>query len=132
LANRGDLIEAHLEKTVVAMNTDFKDCNITGFESLIKGLELPDPDDKHVLALAIKSELDFIVTSNLKDFPPELQKVYSKTAIFPDDFIHFLYNKQELDVPIIDSLVKYRGRLKSPPMDVDKFISTISDQSLIE
>jgi hypothetical protein len=32
------------------MNRAVRDCLVTGFEPLIEGLRLPDPDDRHVLA----------------------------------------------------------------------------------
>ncbi|MEY9840702.1 PIN domain-containing protein, partial [Streptacidiphilus sp. EB103A] len=51
------------------MNAAIRDCLITGHEPLIEGLKLPDPDDRHVLAAAIKAGAQVIVTSNLKDFP---------------------------------------------------------------
>ena len=130
LAKRGDLTEGQLEKTVVAMDTNFKESNVTEFESLIEGLELPDPDDRHVLALAIKSESKYIVTANLKDFPQEKLDGHSITATSPDDFIDFLYNKQKFNVLIIDALAKQRGRLKKPSLNVDEFISILDNQSL--
>jgi hypothetical protein len=43
-------------------------CLITGYESLIEGLKLPDPKDLHVPAAAIKAGAQVIVTANLKHF----------------------------------------------------------------
>lgn len=37
------------------MNKSVRDCLVTGHEPLIEGLKLPDPDDRHVLAAAIKA-----------------------------------------------------------------------------
>ena len=52
------------------MNAHVRDALVTGFKQLIEILALPDPDDRHVLAAAIKGRADLIVTTNLKDFPP--------------------------------------------------------------
>jgi death-on-curing protein len=51
------------------MDGSTRDCLVTGYEGLIPALELPDPDDRHVLAAAIVGRCDVIVTQNLKDFP---------------------------------------------------------------
>jgi predicted nucleic acid-binding protein len=52
-----------------------------------KGIELPDPNDVHVLAAAIAGHADCIVTSNLKDFPEDVLQPYGIEAIDPDAFI---------------------------------------------
>ena len=51
------------------MNAAVRDCLVTGHERLIGGLDLPDPDDRHVLAAAIGARAQVIVTRNLADFP---------------------------------------------------------------
>ena len=71
LKNRSDLSASSLAKTIEIMDTSFENANVSGFESLIDGLHLPDKDHRHVLALAIHSNAQFIVTSNLKDFPSD-------------------------------------------------------------
>ncbi|MFC7866307.1 PIN domain-containing protein [Streptomyces murinus] len=53
------------------MNQAVPDCLVTGFEPLIEGLKLPDTDDRHVLAAAIRAGAQVIVTNNRKDFPPD-------------------------------------------------------------
>jgi len=45
------------------------DCLVSGYEHLIEGLRLPDPDDRHALAAEIIGHADAIATWNEKDFP---------------------------------------------------------------
>lgn len=49
-------------------NLAFPDALVTNYEGLIGNLDLPDPKDCHVLAAAIKTNANIIVTNNLKDF----------------------------------------------------------------
>lgn len=51
------------------METALPDAEADGFEHLITGLSLPDPDDRHMLAAAIHAGAELIVTQNLKHFP---------------------------------------------------------------
>ena len=44
------------------MDKHAEDALVTGYETLIAGLKLPDPDDRHVLAAAIHGRADVIVT----------------------------------------------------------------------
>lgn len=69
------------------MQDAFEDARVEGFEPLIEGLTLPDPNDRHVLAAAIAGRADAIVTANLKDFPPAVTAAFNVEIIHPDDFI---------------------------------------------
>jgi hypothetical protein len=63
------------------------DCLVTGYEDLIDGLKLPDPDDRHVLAAAIRASAQVIVTRNLSDFPAADLGRWNIEAKSPDDFV---------------------------------------------
>ncbi len=52
-----------------AMEAAFPEALVSGFEHLEEGLQLPDMNDRHVVAAAIATAAAVIVTDNLKDFP---------------------------------------------------------------
>ena len=83
LKNRSDLTRAQLERTRDLMNAHARDALIHGFEDLIPSLSLPDPDDRHVLAAAIRGRADVIVTYNMKDFPAEATAPYGIEMLAP-------------------------------------------------
>lgn len=87
LIARPDLKPEQLERTRELMNAHVSDCLVTDFEHLIPKLILADPDDRHVLAVAIRASADVIVTYNLKDFPSEILLTYGIEAQHPDRFI---------------------------------------------
>lgn len=68
-------------------NLAFPDALVVNYESLIPGLTLPDEKDCHVLAAAIKTNANIIVTNNLKDFPEDYLATFGLVAKSADDFI---------------------------------------------
>ena len=85
--NRPDLDAARLERTRSLMITAVRDCLVTNYASLIQVLDLPDPDDRHVLAAAIRARAQVIVTANLPDFPVDVLRTWDIDPKSPDDFI---------------------------------------------
>jgi hypothetical protein len=63
LATRPDLTREKVERTRQLMEKAAPDALLTGYEHLIAGLRLPDPDDRHVLAAAIHCGASVIVTT---------------------------------------------------------------------
>jgi len=57
-----------IARTRTLMNDAVPDGIVSGYEDLIDSLTLPDPDDRHVLAAAIRGGAEVIVTFNLEDF----------------------------------------------------------------
>jgi predicted nucleic acid-binding protein len=86
-ANRPDLSAERLDHTRVLMDAAVRDVKVKGYEHRIGDLHLPDPDDRHVLAAAIESGADLIVTKNLADFPATALTPYEIEAIHPEDFL---------------------------------------------
>jgi predicted nucleic acid-binding protein len=128
LANQPGLIRAQLEKTRDVMNQRFLDALVRGFEPLIPRLTLPDPNDRHVLAAAIESGADVIVTANLKDFPPTALMPHGIAAAHPDDFVDHLFDFDEDEA--FAAVARMRGRLRAPSMTPKEFIESIEKAGL--
>ena len=84
---RPELKPEALDRTRELMTQAIPDCMVTGYEPLIDGLLLPDPDDRYVLAAAIRAGAQSIVTFNLKDFPAPALQTLGVEAVHPDDFV---------------------------------------------
>lgn len=67
------------------------DCRVTGYEPLIGSFKLPDVNNEHVLAAAVKTRADVIVTFNLKDFPADILTPLGIEAKHPDIFLLDLF-----------------------------------------
>ena len=85
MIRKGVSIEEATKRTERA-NTAFPDALVKNYSGLIDSLELPDPKDRHVLAAAIKTNANVIVTNNIKDFPKEYLTSFGLTAKTADDF----------------------------------------------
>jgi hypothetical protein len=130
LKQRPDLQIEDLARTRSLMNSHVRDCLVTGFEHLIPSIELPDADDRHVVAAAIHGGANLIVTFNLKDFPPDKLARYNLTAQHPDDFI---FDLLDLDAArVCEAAANHRRSLKNPPRTVDEYLDTLLRQGLTQ
>ena len=130
LENRPDLRPEQLERTRCLMNDNVRDCLVTGYGELIPALTLPDTKDRHVLAAAIRSRTDVIVTFNLKHFPDNVLTTYGIDAQHPDEFIMHLLN---LAAPVVCAAAKrQRQNLKNPPKTVEEYLAALERQGLAQ
>src|SRR5262249_48962363 len=81
-----------LQATRDLMKAVLPDADVAGYQDLIRGLSLPDPDDRHVLAAAIAGKASLIVTWNLKHFPADALQRHGIVGISPDDFLFGLHS----------------------------------------
>jgi predicted nucleic acid-binding protein len=128
LRRRPDLSEAQLARTRQLMCDAVPDCLTTGYEELIDGLHLPDPDDRHVLATAIRSGSQVIVTENLTDFPADVLETYNIEAQTPDVFVLHLIDLSPRSV--FGVLEAQAADLRNPPMSVDELLERLSSSGL--
>ncbi|MBC6428238.1 MAG: PIN domain-containing protein [Cellvibrionales bacterium] len=118
LRNEPHLDRSKLERARDIMDQNVQDCLIEGYESLIPSLELPDADDRHVLAAAIVGHCDVIITQNLKDFPATALTPFGIEAQHPDEFF---CNQLSLAPGLVcAALRKVRARLKNPPKTIEE------------
>lgn len=79
---------------LAAMRQHFPSALVRGHEALIARMP-NDPKDRHVLAAAVRSGADYVVTFNLKDFPPSLTRPLGVNAIGPGAFLRELWGNEE-------------------------------------
>lgn len=128
LSDRPDLKREQLERTAELMTKAVPGSMVTGHESLIEGLELPDPNDRHVLAAAIRCGAAAVITTNLKDFPKGHLEPYETLAIHPDDFVMDL---ADLEPQLLEIVAKQqRESLKNPPVGAQEFVDNLEQVGL--
>ena len=128
LKNRPDLKRSQLERTRDLMNQHAEGCLVTNYADLIPSLQLPDPNDRHVLAAAIRARADVIVTNNLSDFPRNVLKAFGIEAQHPDQFIAHLLSLAPS--PVCIAAKRQRENLKNPKKTVDEYLDTLEAASL--
>lgn len=130
LANRPDLKPEAIHRTRKLMDTHVRDAKVENFEHLIEVIELPDPDDRHVVAAAMHVGAELIVTMNIKDFPRERVAKYNVSRQHPDDFIVDLWDLNKHKV--MDAVARHRKSMKNPPKPVEDYLDTMANQGLVQ
>ncbi len=129
LADRPDLTEGMLERTRMVMDRHFPEAVVTDYTSRAAGLDLPDPDDIHVLAAAIEGGADVIVTRNLRDFPADRLAPHGLTAQHPDAFIAGLFHADP--EAVLAAVRSHRAALRNPPRTANEYLAALERLGLV-
>src|SRR5262249_12530456 len=86
--------------------------------------------DRHVLAAAIRTNAQVIVTYNLNDFPAAMLARFDIEAQHPDDFLVSLVDAAP---GVVCSAVKQqRESLRNPPKTAEELLATLEGQGLTQ
>lgn len=117
------------KKRIEKANLAFPDALVSNYKKLIDGLELPDPEDCHVLAATIKTNANVIVTNNIKDFPNDYLASYGLTAKTADEFLTDI-----IDLNPGQAVEAFREMVlnrKNPDMDEFKVLGILRKRGLL-
>ena len=130
LEKKPDLEPERLERTRTLMNRAIRDVLVDGYQRIVDGLELPDPDDRHVLAAAIRCGAQAIVTANLKHFPAGALAPYDMEAMHPDAFVLDLLDLAPgVILKVLDDQVQ---ALMNPPMELAEVLDKLEANGLVQ
>ncbi len=83
--------------------------------------------DRHVLAAAVVSKADLIITQNLRHFPEEQLSQFEIEALSPDKFLSDLFNNEPERMR--DVLIKQAGNLHKPAMTVADVLDVLKQRA---
>jgi predicted nucleic acid-binding protein len=109
------IADEEANKRIQRANDAFPDALVNNYERLIDQLELPDEDDRHVLAAAIKTNANIIVTNNLKDFPEAYLQSLGLSAKKADDFLTDIIDLNHKQA--VGAFKEMVLNKKNPPLD---------------
>jgi len=125
---RHGLSEEKVARLISKTAAVFPDAIVDGYEPIIETLNLPDFDDRHVLASAIHCKADQIVTNNLKDFPTDYIGNFDISVLSADDFLADTIDlNPKLATRAFKELVRNR---KNPDQDIFQVLAAMRRNSL--
>ena len=93
-AKLGPVAQMQAEGDALLARTNFPRAMVREQPGIQSRLMLPDPDDLHVLAIAIAGHADCIVTFNAQDFPRHVLAAEGLERRDPDGFLWQLWSDQ--------------------------------------
>ncbi|MEI6417587.1 MAG: PIN domain-containing protein [Sphingomonadales bacterium] len=111
---------AHWDKAQALFTSHFPDSEVSGYQALINGLQLPDADDRHVLAAAIVGGSNGIITANVRHFPADYVGSFGIEVVHPDDFIVHTIDLDEGQA--LAACKRHREAMQFSKPSIDRFL----------
>jgi predicted nucleic acid-binding protein len=128
ICRRQPELAGRLARTRELMCDAVPGCLVTGYADLIDALQLPDQDDRHVFAAAIRSGAQVIVTDNQRDFPADALTEYGIEAQSADEFVHHLVTFRP--TVVATTLQRQADSLTNPPQSLDELLDRLENVGL--
>ena len=122
--------EASIRSVRAAMSQAFPEAAVEGHKGLIPSLALPDEDDRHVLAAAIRAGAQLIVTENQRDFPAEALRPYDIETLTADEFLASTFELYPSQASV--ALSTMRRAYQNPKMNPAQFVVYLQRCGLIK
>ena len=123
--------EKRAQEAIMSMQRAFPEAEVEDYAKLLYACErIPDPDDRHVLAAAMRTQAQCIVTENLKHFPADALQELGLEARSADDFIADTITLDEGRA--IVAVREMRARLKKPEFSAEDMLRSLEAHDLIE
>jgi hypothetical protein len=103
--------------------------NCTVFWLTEQHWDLPDPQDRHVVAAAIEANASLILTWNLRDFPTATLRAHGLTCQTPDAFFVALFD--QMQGLVVASLANARCHLSRSGVSAQEFLEIRAAHGLI-
>ena len=125
---RKGVSKEQIQKRIENVSKAFPDAEVKNYDNLIDSLNLPDNNDCHVLAAAIKTNANVIVTHNTKDFPSDYLSSFGLKAKEPDDFLTDI-----IDLNPKQAALAFRNTVlnrKKPNLDIYDVLEILRNRGL--
>ncbi|MBA3822969.1 MAG: PIN domain-containing protein [Ktedonobacterales bacterium] len=124
VVSKGKMTESQAQRLVTTLSRVFPDSIVPDTYQQHIATLTNDPKDRHVLAAAIESEANFIVTLNLSDFPRAALLPHHVVAISPDAFLLQLF--QDAPATLKTIIRSQAAALRNPPLLLRDVLTILS------
>ncbi|WP_273220914.1 PIN domain-containing protein [Hyphomicrobium zavarzinii] len=124
LAAKRPELAASIVRAQAAMADAFPEAAVQNYKHRVAQFELPDPDDRHVVAAAASAACPIILTFNLRDFPDAALTPHGLIAMHPDTFLAGLMSADAKS--LVFAAATARDLLKNPAIAPDRYLANLA------